>query len=280
MRSVSRLLLVGWLGLVAPRVSAQGPNAPPGYRQITKNEWTELPSVMRGDRKPGQWTMRQETNVALVSDPAVPTALRVMFPAGHRGGTAPQSIRFPFPQPSPGVYIAYQFRASPRFTFNGNVQTKSGWLRRTGDGGSGFIVPQFRRGKGWGGGGRGNNGSTGGGAANPLIPSWNMQGLPNSNDALEGSGGGRDLNDGRWHWIEMQMVASSGFDASDGVGRMWIDGRLYFSYTTVKYFGPRWPGEFSFDHFRIEPTYGGGRNPSPFDQYFDFGPIFISGGER
>ncbi len=266
---------LGGLGFAAAGAAAQGPNAPPTYRVLAPGTWQELPAVVRGGAGAGRWTRRQESNAELLSEPGVGPILRIHFPQGHRGGTAPQSVRFPFPEPSPGVYIAFRFRASSGFTFNGNTQTKGAWLRRTGDPGSGFIVPQFRRG---GSGGRRGGDQSG---ANPLVPSWNMQGLPDSDAKIVANLSPQvDLNDGKWHLIEMQMIASSQQGASDGVASMWIDGRPYFRYPSVKYFGPAWPHELSFNHFRIEPTYGGGRNPSPRDQYFDFGPIYISGGPR
>jgi hypothetical protein len=155
------------------------------------------------------------------------------------------------------LYVRVIFRVDPTWTDNGNVQTK-------------FFF--FRQGN-----------PTGNQAANHYIsltvgdavkPGIRLQGAfgfatPSGPNHDAASAVAKNV----WHDLEFLAIANTP-GVYDGVGMLWLNGILVASGTDLGYFTtdntPR------FDALYFNPTYGGGTNPVPADQWLDIAHWYVA----
>lgn len=242
------------------------PPPPPGYATLTDQPWTVEPPLK--GQTAGQWTQSRSspTVTDMVPAPAGWPAgsgnvMQTTFPAGHRGGTAPNYVVYQLATPKADLVVTFPFQASANWT-NPNVQTKLAWFVRTGDTGSGFIIQTKPQG-------------------GPSICriSMNSQGLPNSNRVLGATGTyNPNICDGQVHVIQIRIAANSPGGVADGVFELDVDGQPVGHYSDVLYFGAGWPAASrTFERFRLEYTYGGGLQPAPLTMYWYVGHLTIVG---
>ncbi|MCU0621810.1 MAG: polysaccharide lyase [Gemmatimonadales bacterium] len=122
-----------------------------------------------------------------------------------------------------------------------------------------YYVPQFHN-------IRGSSGclTTGHAAGTPLSNDW--------------------IKDEQWHLVEFLLLPNS-FDAgrqpqANGVLRMWLDGRLVVEKRNVIHYCSSQAGDdgrvkWSMSSVSLEPIYGGGTNPVPYDLFLDYGRMKI-----
>ncbi len=263
-----------------PPVSGPLANQPSGLTQMTLQNW--LTKVPTGGLTPGVWTQDGQSAASTTSpftppgsgwDPNI-KSLQIRFPSGHPGGTAPDQTFYKFAAGADKqeIYLHYQLQFGN--FLNPNVQTKHVWVGRTGDQGSGFFF-QFKKSGSY----APNNDQ---GSSEDAYLSMNSQGLPNSNRVLSANQGWTiNLNNGTraTHRVEIYIKAASARAVADGIVKVWINGRLFMSYTDVDFFGAAWPNPLTFDRIEIEHTYGGGSTPVPIGTVYDItlGPVYLSG---
>ena len=81
-----------------------------------------------------------------------------------------------------------------------------------------------------------------------------------------------DLAGGGWHKFEVIWQANTP-GQRDGRYTQWVDGELTGSSTSAMYFvtsQPRW------NQVWFDPTFGGGANPVPFDEFFEMDHLIVS----
>lgn len=79
---------------------------------------------------------------------------------------------------------------------------------------------------------------------------------------------------GVWKLIEFVMRCSSSNSTADGECHVWVDNVKTHQYTDVIYNAT---AARKFLDFRIEPTYGGGTNPVPANQWMYWDHLRLSG---
>jgi hypothetical protein len=82
-----------------------------------------------------------------------------------------------------------------------------------------------------------------------------------------------NLAGGGWHKMEVLWEGNTP-GLRDGGYRQWVDGRLVAVATDAMYFAAG--NERRWRYLWFDPTYGGGLNPVPHDQFIDFDHVVVS----
>jgi len=239
---------------------------PPGMTaQINTGPMSNIPSAFSvfspaTPSSEGDWS----GNVTLVSGG---TGLRITYPPTLTGGNSP--ARFGVRISSPGTGWYYQrmkVRFSPNWTLSGNVALK-------------FCEPQTK-----------THGSGQGPNENHVIGAHDF--ASQSTHAflyvlLQGPNGhfrnlyeqarysaAANLNDGRWHLIEVLFAPESTPGAGNGAYTGWVDGRQIAHYTDVLWLAPG--NEPGWPYLLFDPTYGGGRHSPAQSMYWDLDELYVS----
>jgi len=223
-----------------------------------------------GDDDPArQW----ERQTAVVVDPEVPgtskSVLELRLPRGLQGGYAATKIgqhpehrgNGPLlwdPALSTGhLYLGVWVRFSPGFTTNRNVAQKVLYVKSDLPANAALAhapIIMF-------------NDDAGG---DQLWPTYIPQHPFGRYEAPRTAA--NDLNDGRWHLVEMLQGPNTP-GVANGTLRIWVDGRLEGDWATAKFFDV---GQVpSLNRLEINPIFGGGPNPVPQDQWIRLGPMLV-----
>ncbi|HEX6750645.1 MAG TPA: Ig-like domain-containing protein [Longimicrobium sp.] len=86
------------------------------------------------------------------------------------------------------------------------------------------------------------------------------------------------LQPGRWYQVEMQITLNSAYTSSDGIVRIWVDGRLLYEKTDFRWSDPGWtysPSAQRFRYFMVgdQVNYNG-----TFDEYRYWDNVSLSTG--
>ncbi|HXG44103.1 MAG TPA: hypothetical protein VNJ71_05005 [Gemmatimonadales bacterium] len=219
-----------------PPAQASCANRPAGYRIIWDEEW---------DVVPGSWTVYGGAGrLALLQDPTAPASgpnvFRGRFPAGMPGGVGPYNLERQFGRDVSELYVCVVAWISPNWTDNGNTGTKFFWWETPYAGTAqslghyANLTPRL-----------GLNLQSAGGILNRnMFANFNMI-----------------ANAGRWHAIEYLVRGNTA--PANGTLTIWVDGTRVAQETDVTFF---YPGQAPrFQALRLNPTYGGGLNPVPYD---------------
>ena len=235
-------------------------NRPADYAVVIDVPWNVRPVVQPGVSSEGFWFARgQASTLSLVDAPDGPLspgkALRIGYPMGAPGGAAPSrwgSREFPANQGS--VYVCAWVRMSANYSNNGNVGTKLFFMKDP-----------------W------NNHFVGFDSPDRDRTAFLMSGLQPSSGVANNVGQVSTPNDniagGGWHKIEvLWQVNTPG--RPNGHYRQWVDGTLTGQSDTVQWFqagqSPHWTSIW------FDPTFGGGMNPVPHDQYIDVDHLVVA----
>lgn len=228
-------------------------NQPADYAVTINVAWTVLPALKPAFSSEGfTFAPDQANTLSLVSATdaplSAPSVLRIGFPKGFPGGGAPSRWGSrPFPANQGNVYVCGWVRMSPDWSNNGNVGTKLFFIRDPWNNHYvGFDSPDRDRG------------------------AFLMSGLQFRGGDADNLGQVRTPSDnvagGGWHKIEVLWQANRP-GVRDGRYRQWVDGVLTAQSNQVMYFmygqTPGWTSIW------FDPTFGGGLNPVPHDQWID-----------
>lgn len=230
-------------------------NEPQGFTRGVDAPMNVLPTLYPNYSAEGftHWP-NQAPSLAITESPTAPLSpnavLRVMFPRGHPGGGAPSRWGSrALPANTGSVFACAWIRFMPGWSSNGNVSTKLFFIK----------------------GPQGTNHFVGADAGEERTHAY----LYSSMQFVDGSlthnygqvrEGFNDMAGGGWHKLEVLWEANTP-GVRDGRYHQWLDGRLVTVATNAFYFvegqQPVW------DIIWWDPTFGGGLNPVPFDQFFE-----------
>jgi hypothetical protein len=110
----------------------------------------------------------------------------------------------------------------------------------------------------------------------PLEAQVRLQGVPDQRARIRPNVvGGAQIVRGTWqHWELYLKLNDAG--SANGIARLWIDGRLVTEASDVNYRGPG-RADARWWIFHWSPTYGGGGEGPPHEQYLDFDQVYVSG---
>ncbi len=252
-----------------------GNNEPIGYTQVYSNPMSVVPPLGSLD---SYGFRRYENNGNQLSiatngsgNESDPNYMRVKFPTGHAGGADyatpfTAGTNFQSGGAKTGLYARVRFKLDASWTDNGNTGTKFFFIDQTDTGGfspinnhyialtdTGDLSPRF---------GIQRNGWTYSGVSSYNIPA----GSPGT------------LTKGAWHTLEFQCIANTIVagvsETNDGTVRMWVNGTLWVEDTAVCLFHRGMT--VGWKEFWFNPTYGGGLNNVPADQYLDLDHMYVS----
>ena len=251
------------LSLVLAFLTPEGSQAPrgcyhepPSYEPIFDQAWDSVPPVFPQKDSQG-WFVRKEFErkrlLSIVQDPSAPLSppgvIQALFPQGSPGGRGPFRLNRRFGRPYSEFYLCMSTKLDSRFTNNGNSGTKFG-----------FILTPYK-------------------TVGPYINLTPRMGIN-----MESRKGQLNRNmfgsfsiqreRGVWHRIEL-IVTGNQQGLSNGTVQMWADDRLVLNLRDVKFFYP--DQEPAFEGITWNPTYGGGRNPVPYDMYQWIDHWYMSG---
>jgi hypothetical protein len=152
------------------------------------------------------------------------------------------------------LYTRIRFRVSSNWTDNGNTGTKFFFFEQTG----------------------GNNhyiNLTEGGSVQPAINLVNPVPGTTWNNPIMRNGVAATLSKNVWHDMEILLVANTA-GIGNGIGKIWIDGELLLNSSQMGYFNTG--HALAWNNFWFEPTFGGGTNPVPHDQWLDIDHWYAS----
>ena len=236
-------------------------NQPTGYTMAFDTPWNVLPALKPEWSTEGyHFAAGQASTLSIVQVPeapkSAPNVLRIGFPRGFPGGGAPSRWGSrALPQNHGEIYVCLWLRASSNFSNNGNVGTKLFFIRDSL-----------------------NNHFIGLGISNKptdLFPGTGLQFRDNSKSYNLGQNvtAANRIDGGQWHKLEIIWRANTP-GLRDGSYRQWVDDVLVSRSDQVLFFlagqTPQWT------YLWFDPTFGGGRNPVPNDQYLDFDHLFVS----
>jgi hypothetical protein len=154
------------------------------------------------------------------------------------------------------LYTRLRFRVSANWSDNGNVNTK--WFFFAQNAPVGASVNHFVN-------------LTEKGTLKPGVRLQSTFGFATPSGPNKDISG--TLNFGQWYDIEILMIANTP-GVYNGVARIWVDGVLRLDATDVGYFASN--NMARFDAMIFNPTFGGGINPVPHDQYIDIDHWYTS----
>lgn len=215
-------LLLAWQVARPTRVRvAPWPHEPPGLRVVADQSW---------DRLGGRWKLLwgnariDSTGDAPGSPPAV---LRIDFPAGFIGGSAPGTEAITFPG-SRTVYAGLWWKASDPWEGHPSNSNKIAYLFAEPHGSMSLMM----------------YGTPGGPYELRVFPDWHGEWLrPNVAQV--------PVTLGVWHRIEWLVVEGAAGTSGGGIVRWWLDGELIGSHTDVRL------AEGPMTEFRLAPVWGG-----------------------
>lgn len=232
-------------------------NEPSGFKSISSEPFDELPPRGPPDRA-SRWVVTANPKaLTIVDDPTGPLSpgrvIAGRFPRGHPGGRGPFRVVLRFGRTVSQVYMCTGTKLSPGFTNNGNWETKWGFYLTP------YTDAPYK--------------------LNHYFKLTNHVGviLQSHRGALNRNMHGRFnlmASQGRWHKVEILVVGNSR-GLANGTARVWVDDRLVLNETNVRFFYP--DQEPAFNGITWNPTYGGGRNPVPADQYQYIDHWYVSG---
>jgi len=253
-----------------PVVSPSGgcDNEPTGYTRIQDEPWNSSPAYgvtivdgWRDDLGNGA------TRLSIINDPTSPfpdgnhNVIQGLFPAGSPGGSGPFSAYRPFgaTEQFKNLYICVYLKHDANFNnTNGNTGTKFMWpagdkqqgsSTYTGFNGSSMDFEVFQQ-----------------NAVDRELKA-NMNGTANR---MVG-------RNGQWVKYELLLKANTNNSTANGELDVWIDGVQTHHYTDVN-----WQMNTARTWLSLtwNPTYGGGLNPVPHDQWQYIDHIRISGSNQ
>ncbi len=235
---------------------------PPGVEPISSQPWDSVPPKPPKVDQHGWRVTKDYERLSIISDPSAPLSppyvLQGRFPQGMRGGGGPFHIEVRF-SPVRVLYQCFGIRLSPGFTNNGNAGTKLAFVYNTYTGkphSSSAYLNLF--------GGASDAGTMGVNTEGPGGFNRNMATRFRWSSHL-----------GQWHRFEFLMVANTQATAN-GILQIWVDGVQDTYHTDVKWFLDQ-VAPTGFTRIDITPTYGGGHNPVPYDQFIYIDHWYISG---
>lgn len=242
-------------------------NEPAGYTTINDQPW-DLIAI--GTSQPSQGWVGENGDEAdyftIITDAASPmpsqpnhNIVQALFPSGNPGGTGPFNIRRDFAtgEQFKNMYVGMWIKHSANFdNTNGNSGTKFMWpIGETfGVGGQTYT---------------GHNGST---MDFAFFQQGRVDRILDAN--LNATQAQMNLRLGQWDRYEWLMKANTADGTANGEVHVWISGVKTHQYTNVDWSmetGRKWLG------LKWNPTYGGGTNPVPHDQWQYCDHIHISG---
>jgi hypothetical protein len=238
-----------------PETSRTCDNEPAGYTRAFEATMSALPSRYPDFSPEGFTYFDNQARTLFVeqssSAPLSPSSvLRVAYPRGAPGGASPSRWGSrQLPANTGNIYVCGWIRFMPGWSSNGNIGTKLFFIKGP-DETNHFVGSQS-------------------GADNQRA--FLMSGLQFRDDNLSYNLGElefteNDLAGGGWHKFEVLWEANTP-GLRDGRYSHWVDGRLIGAAANALYFlETQQPG---WDQVWFDPTFGGGANPVPHDQYFD-----------
>jgi hypothetical protein len=234
----------------APPPPGANPNEPAGMTVGFDEAWNSSPN----GRAPGPYwyTESNPENVSIVADATAPTpggsVLQLKFPAGFGGGNAPLTITWSefghFPANTGTLYLRMRVKISSNWSNGGNGIIKFFWPRPNSETTAHYIPLSS--------------------GSDVLQFGFNLQ-------ASYLGGQDRDYfesathSKGNWHDLEMVLYQGTSGTANNGTAQIWVDGVQTLNQVGIKYlFDGESPG---WKYMSINPTFGGGTNPVPYDEY-------------
>jgi hypothetical protein len=237
-------------------------NEPAGFTRAIDAPMNVLPSLTPNYSSEGfiHWPNQTRT-LFIEQSPTAPqspnSVLRVVYPRGARGGESPSRWGSrDLPATTGSIYVCGWIRYMPGWSSNGNVGTKLFFIKSP----------------------SGTNHFVGTDAGAEHSHAYLMTGLQFNDDGLNYNLGQaqqaeNDLAGGGWHKFEVVWEANTP-GVRDGKYSHWVDGRLIGAATDVRFFlagqQPRWTNVW------FDPTFGGGFNTVPFDQFFELDHLVVS----
>lgn len=236
-------------------------NEPAGFTRAIDAPMNTLPTLTPNPSVEGMVHWPNQTRTLFIeqssSAPLSPNSvLRVVYPQGHRGGESPSRWGTrSLPANGGSIYVCSWIRFMPGWSSNGNIGTK--FFATRGPSGTNHVVgfqagadhshnylyttPQFADGF-----------------------AYNLGEVQSPEN---------DVGGGGWHKVEVLWTANTP-GQRDGGYQHWVDGRLIAAATDAWYFNigdtPRW------DSVWFDPTFGGGANTVPFDQFWEIDHFIVS----
>jgi hypothetical protein len=240
-------------------VAGAGPNQPVGFQTQLSNPFTAAPPKNPLTDVYGFQNFFGNQYLPIMNEPGLvsPSFMRAIFPAGYPGGADyvnafRAGTGFSASGNQSKIYFRVRFRISSNWSDNGNTATKF------------FFFHQQE----------GNNHYIGLTEQGQLRPSVRMQSsfgyaTPSGPNHLVPNA----LTKGVWHEMEILLVANTP-GVYNGIAKMWINGTLLVNATDMGYFAATQTPRFNSSYFN--PTFGGGLNPVPADQYVDLDHWYVS----
>lgn len=249
-----------------PAKPARCYNEPPGMTPVSSQPWDAVPPNERAGGKDHGWKVTAGyRRLTTSSDPtaplSAPAVLEGKFPQGMRGGGGPFHIELSM-EPARVLYQCFAIKLSPGFTNNRNVGTKLAFVLNPHSGrqnSSQAYINLFN--------GRNDRGNMG-----VYVEAPNVRGRLNR-DMVSRFAWGR--SPAQWHVFEVLMTVNSQ-GRRDGSLKFWVDGTLDVQNYDVAWFVPT-ADPVGFSMVDITPTYGGGHNPVPADQFIYIDHWYVSG---
>jgi hypothetical protein len=238
-----------------PETTRTCDNEPAGFTRAIDAPMNVLPALTPNVSAEGMVHWPNQIRTLFIeqssSAPISPgSVLRVVYLRGQNGGESPSRWGTrSLPANTGSLYVCAWVRFMPGWSSNGNAGTK--FFATRGPAGTNHVVgfdagadhshnyvystPQF----------------------NDINFSYNLGQVATPENDIAGGG---------WHKIEVLWEANTP-GQRDGGYRHWVDGRLIAAATDAWYFlagqTPRW------DSIWFDPTFGGGVNTVPFDQFWE-----------
>jgi uncharacterized protein YjdB len=270
--ATSSVIAVTTTAAAPPQQLAAGagscPNEPSGYSAVNDQPWDQKP--VRGSSSPMGWIDdggNGNSAFSIINDPTSPMAgsnhnvISALFPAGSPGGSATFYTYRPFSSTEQykDLYICLYLKHDANFdNTNGNTGSKFIWPAGDQVGGAMTYTSH-------------DNATMDFAMIQQGPVDRIMEANMNYNSARMAS------FKGQWVRYEMLLKANSNNSTANGALDIWINGVHTHSYTNVNW---QMGASRTWQSLAWNPTYGGGLNPVPHNQYQYMDNIHVSGSNQ
>lgn len=242
--------------------SSANPNEPAGMTVGFDEPWYTVPTSASSG--PAWFTEIHPDRVSIITDATAPSAdkqcLQLFFPAGATGGVEPMVIGWNetnhWPANTGTLYLRMQVKMSSNWSDNGNGIIKFCWVRTAASGTNHYIPLNAAD-------------APAGGFRTGLCYQGGYLGGADDDNFEPTS---HPVN--TWYDVEYLFYQGTSMTAANGTIDVWVDGVHVLSEANKRYAANGQP--LGWTWFQIAPTFGGGSNPVPHDQYVWIDHIYSS----